>query len=251
MVPLGSKEQHFLPMSEELIKYSHGICGAGENEFLRKIEEAVANHPLRILMGAKEVTKTLQLLCKMLQAAVVIEVGVFVGYTTLALALALPDDGKVYGLDISAEFADIGKSKRKLSFCLRKINLRFSKEYWKESQMMHKIDLRIGPAIDTLGTLQTELFEKVDLIFIDADKPNYVSYLTLCQNLLRPGGLIVLDNTLWFGKVISSEPASPRTEGIRRANKHVKMMLDPLKWDAVTLPFADGVTLLLKLPNKN
>lgn len=111
------KDQEFLPLSGALMAYSHAIGHVGENRFLLRIEEAARTHPLSIMMSAKEETKLLQLLVCMLKAKLVVEVGVFLGYTTLALAQALPtDDGRVIGLDINRDFTSVGCVQYAISF---------------------------------------------------------------------------------------------------------------------------------------
>merc|ERR1712226_1533859 len=138
------------------------------------------------------------------------EVGVFTGYTTLALADAVGPEGKVYALDISKEFVDIGIP------------------YWKKANVEGRIDLRIGPALDSLKQLEEELKQHeeeeswIDFAFVDADKSNYKNYYELLIPMMRPGhGIIALDNTLWSGKVVDPSIKDDDTIALRDITKFV------------------------------
>jgi O-methyltransferase len=177
---------------------------------------------------------------------VVIEVGVFTGYTTLAIAQALGEDGRVIGLDISKELVQedtwkkSGAGHKVLAFEWCCYLLWFS-------NLVPQIDLRIGKAVELLqAMLDTQGMKgTVDLLFIDADKNNYTEYVKLAQQLVRIGGLIVIDNTLWKGRVLNTENASPRTKCLQDCNAYVAS-LDAEHWRVVNLPFADGVTIALR-----
>ncbi|EIE20229.1 O-methyltransferase family protein [Coccomyxa subellipsoidea C-169] len=168
----------------------------------------------------------LQLMVQLLNAKKIVEVGVFTGYTSLGMALALPEGGKVYALDISDDYASVGKP------------------FWRAAGVEDKIDLLIAPASETLsGFLQNGQEGTFDMGFIDADKPGYDDYYEKLLKLLRPGGVIVVDNTLWDGMVIKSECQDDNTLAIRALNDKIH------KDDRVTicmLPVSDGVTLALK-----
>ena len=167
---------------------------------------------------------TLLLCC--LGARRTIEVGVFTGYSTLITALALPNTGRIVACDINRQWT--------------KIALR----YWREAGVADKIDLRIGPAADTLDAmLAGGKGESYDFAFIDADKPGYDGYYERCLALLRPGGVIAIDNALWGGSVANSAKNSEDTQAIRALNE--KISRDP-RVEAYLAPVGDGVHLAWK-----
>jgi caffeoyl-CoA O-methyltransferase len=151
-----------------------------------------------------------------------LEVGVFTGYSSLAVAEVLPDDGHIVACDRSEEWTDIAR------------------EHWRQAGVEHKIDLRLGYARQTLQTLVDE-GQVFDFAFIDADKENYEAYYELALKLVRPGGFIAVDNVLWGGAVVETNPESASTRAIqafneaRRHDGRVHLSL---------VPIADGVTLL-------
>ncbi|MGH8806618.1 MAG: class I SAM-dependent methyltransferase, partial [Noviherbaspirillum sp.] len=150
---------------------------------------------------------------------------VFTGYSAMAVALALPEDGRVIGCDISVEYTDIGRP------------------FWQKAGVAHKIDLRIAPALDTLDTLIAQgQAGSIDFAFIDADKTGYDAYYERCLTLLRTGGLIAVDNTLWSGTV-----ALPATDADTAALQEFNHKLHhDERVDLSLLPLADGVTLARK-----
>ncbi|MDJ0750698.1 MAG: class I SAM-dependent methyltransferase [Woeseiaceae bacterium] len=155
-----------------------------------------------------------------------IEVGVFTGYSTLITALALPDAGRIIACDISREWTDIAL------------------KYWREARVDDKIDLRIGPASDTLNEILADGDdESFDFAFIDADKTGYDGYYERCLALLRPGGVIVIDNALWGGSVADRARNGGDTLAIRALNE--KISRDP-RVEAYLAPVGDGVHLAWK-----
>ena len=160
----------------------------------------------------------MQLLLRLTGARRTIEIGVFTGYSALITALALPEDGQVIACDISDEWTSLGRP------------------YWQEAGVAHKIDLRLAPALETLNTLTGPF----DFAFIDADKVNYDAYYERCLQLVRPGGLILIDNTLWHGDVINPAKQDADTLAIRALNK--KLQADP-RIDLSLLPLGDGLTV--------
>jgi predicted O-methyltransferase YrrM len=166
------------------------------------------------------------LLVHMLGARRTIEVGVFTGYSSLAVALALPEEGRIVACDISDEWTSIAR------------------RYWREAGVDRKIDLRLRPATQTLDDLialgQAGGF---DFAFIDADKANYDLYYERCLTLLRPGGLIAVDNVLWSGKVVDPAVDDADTRAIRAFNEKLKN--DQRVWLSM-LPIRDGLTLASK-----
>lgn len=180
------------------------------------------------MMGAPDEAAFLSWLLLATGGKRVVEVGVFRGTTTLAIAKSLPSDGIVVGLDISDEFAQMGK------------------RAWADMGVADKVDFRVGPAVDSLKQLIAEGRQGTfDLAFIDADKENYPSYYELCLQLLRPGGIIAVDNVLWGGAVIDPpEQQEEHTKAIVAVT--AKIRNDP-RVHAVMLPIADGVYLCRKL----
>lgn len=153
-------------------------------------------------------------------------IGVFTGVTTLGIALALPDDGKVIGLDISQEFTNIGRP------------------FWEEAKVDHKIDLRIGLALEGLNQLiDNNECDTFDFIFIDADKVNILSYYEKALQLLKKGGVIAVDNTLWKCKVADSSVTDESTTAIRQLNDFIK---HDDRVEFVLLTVCDGITLARK-----
>ena len=156
-----------------------------------------------------------------------IEIGVFTGYSSLAVALALPPDGKIIACDVNEEWTSIAR------------------KHWKMAGVETKIDLRLAPATETLDKLIAGGGAgRYDFVFIDADKPNYLAYFERCLVLLRTGGLIAIDNTLWSGDVVKPEKTDENTVAIRAFNdalhKDTRVALS-------LLAIGDGVTLALKL----
>jgi caffeoyl-CoA O-methyltransferase len=141
------------------------------------------------------------LLVKLLDARIIVEVGTYTGYSALAMAGALPGDGRLIACDISREWTNIGLP------------------FWEQAGVRDKIDLRIAPALDTLDQLLEQgLAGKVDLVFIDADKTSYVNYYDRAYRLLRPNGLILIDNVFWSGAVADPDITDEDTIAIRRLN---------------------------------
>ncbi|KAF2075026.1 hypothetical protein CYY_003678 [Polysphondylium violaceum] len=191
-----------------------------------ELQNVSQQHARAIMVTSPEQVSFFQFLLRVLNAKKVIEVGVFTGYCTLAMALALPDDGKVVGCDISTEFTDIGKP------------------YWEKAGVDKKIDLRIQPATKTLKDLiNAGESGTYDFIFIDADKVSYVEYYSLAYQLIRPGGIIALDNILFHGYVSKEEINDDNTVAIRKVNEIVQQ--DGRVY-STSLPVADGITLVTK-----
>lgn len=196
-----------------------------EHPVLAQLRDATRDHPLARMQIAPEQGQFMQLLIRLTGARNALEIGVFTGYSALATALALPHDGRLVGCDISREYTDIGRP------------------YWDKASVAHKIDLRLAPAIDTLDALLGEGRENgFDFAFIDADKSAYDAYYERCLRLVRPGGLIVVDNVLWNGRVVA--PATDEdTAAIQSFNRKVH---DDERIDLSLLPLGDGLTLARK-----
>ncbi len=189
------------------------------------LREATREHPHAGMQISPEQGQLMALLVRMLDARRTIEVGVFTGYSALTVALALPADGRVLACDISDEYTRIGKP------------------YWQQAGVAGKIELVLAPAKETLAARiaagESGLY---DFTFIDADKTGYDAYYESCLALLRPGGLIAIDNTLWSGAV-----ARPATDADTAALQALngKLHRDE-RIDLSLLPIGDGLTLALK-----
>ncbi|HEY3147920.1 MAG TPA: class I SAM-dependent methyltransferase [Dongiaceae bacterium] len=178
------------------------------------------------MMSRPESDALLQLLITLIGARRVIEVGTFTGSGSLAMALALPEDGRIVACDVSAEWTAIGR------------------KHWQQAGVAHKIDLRLAPAAETIGALLKEgLAESFDMAFIDADKTGYDAYYEGCLKLMRKGGLLVLDNMLWSGAVADPDVHDKDTDSLRALNLKIK---DDKRVDFCLLSADDGILLARK-----
>jgi predicted O-methyltransferase YrrM len=197
-----------------------------EPDVLRRLREETSRMPLANMLIPPEQGQLMNLLIQAIGARKTLELGVFTGYSALWTALALPPDGVLIACDVSKEWTDIAK------------------RYWREAGVSDKIDLRLGPALKTLdGMLRESQAGTFDFIFMDADKENYVAYYERALQLVRPGGLIAIDNVLWSGKVIDPQIREPETLALKDLNERLR------EDDRVLLsmlPVADGLTLALK-----
>ncbi|MBN3895460.1 MAG: class I SAM-dependent methyltransferase [Nostoc sp. NOS(2021)] len=199
-----------------------------EPEILLKLRQETASHPRSGMQISPEQGQFMRLLVQLIGAKKTLEVGVFTGYSSLSVALALPEDGKIIAADVSEEFTAIAR------------------RYWEEAGVADKIDLRLAPGLETLDQLlATGQAETFDFAFIDADKENYDAYYERSLQLVRSGGLIAIDNVLWSGQVAQVQNQDKSTQAIRALNE--KLHHD----ERVTLslvPIADGLTLAIKRP---
>jgi len=213
------------PVSEELWDYIRRVS-LREPDVLRRIREATATHPHVSCQIAAEQGQFMALLIHLIGAKRTLEVGVFTGYSSTVVALALPDDGKIIACDVNAEWTATAR------------------HFWREAGVEHKIDLRLGPAIGTLDRLLAEnQAGTFDFAFIDADKTNYDGYYERALQLVRAGGLIAIDNVLWHGSVIDPEANHADTLAIRALNE--KLHADDRVWLSL-VPIGDGLTLACK-----
>lgn len=197
-----------------------------ETPLLRRLREETQALPTARWQVAPEQGQFLALLVRLMGARRLLEVGTFTGYSALCMAAALPDDGSLICCDIPGDYN---------ATAIR---------YWQEAGLAGRIELRLAPALETLGQLQGAGHQgSFDLIFIDADKANYPAYLESALSLLRVGGLAVFDNTLWSGRVLQVEPDSADTRAIQALNRALK---DDPRVDLSLLPLGDGLTLCRK-----
>ena len=197
-----------------------------EPDVLRKLREETARLPNSNLQISAEQGQFMALLMHLIGARRTIEIGVYTGYSALVVAQAVPDDGHIIACDINEEWAAVAR------------------RYWREAGVERKIDLRIGQALNTLDDLiASGQGNRFDFVFIDADKTNYANYYERALVLLRPGGLIAVDNVLWYGRVIDASVDDPDTRAIRAFNQQMKD--DDRVWLSM-LPVRDGLTLAAK-----
>jgi len=193
---------------------------------LQKLRERTAAVPEARMQITPEQGQFMQMLVQLIGARKTLEVGVFTGYSSLAVAMALPPDGRVTACDVSEEWTSIGKA------------------FWQEAGVADKIDLHIGPAVKTLDQLIAGGQQGTyDFAFIDADKSNYDSYYERALVLVRPGGLIAVDNVLWHSRVIDPSVNDADTIAIRNINE--KIFRDT-RVSISLVPIGDGVTLARK-----
>lgn len=199
-----------------------------EHPELAKLREATASHPRANMQISPEQGALLAMLVRLIGARRTIEVGVFTGYSALAVALALPADGRLLGCDISDEFTRVGRP------------------YWERAGVADKIELVLEPALHTLDArLATGEAGRYDFAFIDADKVNYDGYYERCLKLLRTGGLIAFDNVLWSGRVADKVDPSADADTAALQWLNAKLQRDE-RIDVALLPIGDGLTLAQK-----
>ena len=197
--------------------------GVDEPDILAKLREETDSHPRRQMQIGPEQGALLRLLVELTGARRCLEIGTFTGYSSLAVALALPPDGTIVCCDVSEEFTSVAR------------------RYWATAGVADKVDLRLGPAVETLDALLADGGEgSFDLAFIDADKDNYSNYWERCRRLVRRGGVIAVDNVLWGGSVADASNQETSTQAIRALNELVH---GDDGVTSVTLPVADGMTI--------
>ena len=197
-----------------------------ETDLQRRLREETAALPMARMQISPEQGQFMALLARLLGARRVLEVGVFTGYSSLAVALALPADGRIVACDVSEEWTAVAR------------------RYWAEAGVAGRIDLRLAPAVDTLDALIAGGGAGTfDLAFIDADKTAYLDYYERALELLRPGGLLMTDNTLWSGRVADPEVGDADTVALRHYNEHLHR---DARIDLSLVPIGDGLTLARK-----
>lgn len=220
------------PMSKRSISLTDSLydyllsVSLREPDLLLKLREETAADPAANMQISPEQGQFMGLLARLMGARRCLEIGVFTGYSSLALALALPDDGRIVACDVSEKWTSVAR------------------RYWAAAGVAHKIDLRLATAMETLDRLLADgEAGTFDFVFIDADKENYVGYYERALQLLRSGGLVVADNTLWSGRVADPENAEADTVALRHFNE---LLHGDSRVDLSLVPIGDGLSLARK-----
>ncbi|MGH8280821.1 MAG: class I SAM-dependent methyltransferase [Gammaproteobacteria bacterium] len=216
-----------ISMTDQLYEYLLKVS-LREPPILKRLREETAKHPKHNMQISPEQGQFMRLLVRLMGASRCIEVGVFTGYSSLSVALALPDEGRIIACDVSEEFTAVAR------------------RYWKEAGVERKIELRLAPATETLDAMLKRGEQgRYDFAFIDADKSNYLNYYERVIKLLRPGGVVAVDNVLWSGSVIDKKDKSEDTQAIRKFNETLHA---DRRIELSMVPIGDGLTLARKHP---
>ncbi len=196
-----------------------------EHPLLRELREETARMPNARMQIGPEQGQLMALLAHVIGARRYLEIGVFTGYSSLAMALALPRDGHILASDVSEEYTAVAR------------------RYWEAAGVTDKIDLRIGPALETLKAVRVKNGAPFDMAFIDADKANVNAYYEACLELVRPNGLVLVDNVLWGGAVVDPADDDPDTQALREVSR---LAGRDERVEAVLLPVCDGLLIARK-----
>jgi predicted O-methyltransferase YrrM len=214
-----------LELDRDLLNYIQRVT-LREPDVLRRLREQTARMPMGRMQVSPEQGQLMGLLIRLMGAKRTIEVGVFTGYSSISVAMALPPGGRLIACDVSEEWTSVAR------------------DYWREAGVDTRIELRLRPALQTLDSLLAEgSAGSFDFAFIDADKESYSGYYERCLKLVRPGGLIAVDNVLWHGDVLDPSKQDEDTRAIRAFNQQLHE--DQRVWISL-LPVGDGLTLALK-----
>ena len=214
-----------LCITEELYEYLLSVS-LREPDILRELRHETAQDENAHMQISPEQGQFMALLVKLLGARRTLEIGVYTGYSSLCIGLALPEGGRIFACDVNPEWTDTAK------------------RYWRKAGMQDRIELHLGPAQQTLEGFIAKGNESFDFAFIDADKKNYDMYYEYCLQLVRPGGLIAIDNMLWKGAVADTAINDDDTAAIRALNR--KMQADP-RVETSLVPIADGLALARRI----
>jgi caffeoyl-CoA O-methyltransferase len=213
-----------LQLTDQLYRYllDHAFR---DDDLLRALRDETAKMPNAQMQIAPEQGQFMALLARIAGVRKALEIGTFTGYSSLSVARALPADGRLVCCDISREFTDVAR------------------RYWDKAGVAGRIELKLGPARETLAALAKTEAGSFDMAFIDADKLNYPHYYEAALVLLRPGGVLLIDNVLWGGDVADPRATDAETVTLRDLNARVKA---DERVDFCLLPVADGLTLIRK-----
>ena len=215
-----------LTITDQIYDYLLSVS-LNETDIQRSLREETAKHKMAMMQVSPDQGQLMALLVQLINAKKIIEIGVFTGYSSLSMAMAMSEDGQITACDINKEYTDIAR------------------RYWEKAGVSKKINLVLAPAIQTLEKLIAQGEKNTfDFAFIDADKPEYPDYYERVLKLLRTGGLIVIDNVLWYGKPANPAETDKDTRAIREFNQK---LFDDKRIRLSMLTIADGVTLALKL----
>ncbi|KEI73234.1 class I SAM-dependent methyltransferase [Endozoicomonas elysicola] len=214
-----------LQLNDTIYQYLYSV-GLREHSVLKELREVTSHHPHRTMQISAEQGQLMAMLTKLSNASRAIEVGVFTGYSALSVALSLPEHGELIACDINSEYTDIAKS------------------YWERAGVSDRIKLHLAPASETLKQLIEQGEQnQFDMAFIDADKTGYNTYYEQCLQLIRPGGLILIDNVLWSGRVADDNTSDENTSALKRLNKKIHQ---DNRVDMMLLPISDGLSIAIK-----
>ena len=214
-----------LCITEDLYEYLLSVS-LREPDILRELRLETAQDENAHMQISPEQGQFMALLVKLLGAKCTLEIGVYTGYSALCIGLALPENGRVIACDVNREWTDTAE------------------RYWRKAGVQDRIELHLGPAQQTLEGFCAEGTDSFDFAFIDADKKNYDMYYEYCLQLIRPGGLIAIDNMLWKGAVADAAVNDDDTVAIRALNR--KIHADP-RVEISLVPIADGLALARRI----
>ncbi|HEX7197619.1 MAG TPA: class I SAM-dependent methyltransferase [Candidatus Limnocylindria bacterium] len=207
-----------LDLTDRLVAYVHRF-GVREHPVLAGLRVETQQLPEHNMQIGPDQGAFMAMLVRLTGARRILEIGTFTGYSSTAMALALPEDGRILCCDVSREWTDVAR------------------RAWADAGVADKVELRLAPAVDTIEGLEDDSF---DLAFIDADKPSYDAYYEGCLRVVRAGGLILIDNVLWSGEVADPAAEGDNVTAIRALNEKIA---DDERVDHVILPIGDGLTM--------
>lgn len=212
-------------LSDSVVQYVTSVTSP-ESDLERRLREETSRLPEGGMQSSADAGALLALLARLVGTRRALEVGTFTGFTALKVASVLPADGKLICCDVSREWTNIGR------------------RYWGEAGVAERIDLRLAPAMDTLTSLARQCGAGTfDFAFIDADKPGYPAYFDMCVKLVRPGGVIVLDNMLWGGSVADPNSSRQDVDVIRALNQTIT---DDARVESCLVTVGDGLMVARK-----
>lgn len=213
-----------IELNTELLNYcvEHGVR---ENEILRQLRKATSELSNRQMLITPDQGALMAMIARIMNAKRYLEIGMFTGYSALWMALSMPKDAYIATLDINDKY------------------LHLAQEYWTNADVADKITPLIGAATSSLEQMIAAKTELFDIAFVDANKSQYIEYYEMCLQLVRPGGMIIIDNVLMYGQILEE---SPRKNYVKILQKLNKLLKDDNRVDICLLPIGDGMTLAQK-----